>query len=55
MRWEREAYDAALDGAAVKGEPCPVCGDATREGDGPCSEQCERIFSERSTLDLGDA
>jgi hypothetical protein len=42
-RWEQVCWDAALDDAApvMRGEPCPVCGDATREGSGPCSEACE--------------
>lgn len=44
MRWERENYDAALDGAAVKGEPCPWCGDASLDGSGPCSEACEEAL-----------
>jgi hypothetical protein len=42
-RWERERIDAALDDAApaMVGQPCPVCGDASKEGSGPCSEACE--------------
>jgi len=45
MRWERDAHDAALDGAAiVAGTPCPWCGDASTEGSGPCSEACEEAL-----------
>lgn len=43
MRWERAVYDAGLDDSApvMRGSPCPVCGDATTEGAGPCSVACE--------------
>ena len=42
-RWERIEHDARLDGAALRGTPCPVCGDCSLDGDGPCSEACQRI------------
>jgi hypothetical protein len=48
-RWEREEHDARLDGCAVKGEPCPWCGDASKEGHGPCSEACEAAMTSADT------
>jgi hypothetical protein len=48
-RWEREDHDVRLDGCAVKGEPCPWCGDASKEGYGPCSEACEAAMTSADT------
>jgi hypothetical protein len=47
MRWQREVHDAELDGCAsvMRGSPCPVCGDATTEGAGPCSVTCEVLLA----------
>lgn len=50
MRWERENFDAALDGGgAVAGQPCPWCGDASKDGAGPCSEACEEALTTADT------
>ena len=49
LRWEQENHDAALDGAAVKGVPCPWCGDASKDGTGPCSEACEEALTHADT------
>lgn len=56
----RDGYDAwktrcPEDDAAAPGEPCPVCGDATTEGSGPCSDTCERILAEQADTERPEA
>lgn len=54
-RWEREQHDAALDGAALPGSPCPVCGDCSLEGSGPCGEACAIAMEKAERrADIGD-
>lgn len=56
MRHEREAYDAALDGAYVApGSLCPWCGDDRGVGHGPCSEACElALWNEDRRREIAD-